>query len=429
MFNVVELIRKKRDGSPLHADELKFLIDGYVNGTTTDYQMSAYLMAVCLRGMNQVEKLTFTDLMLKSGKILSWPAELKPVDKHSTGGVGDKTSLILAPLVASFGIPVPMIAGRGLGHTGGTLDKLESITGFNVSLSLSDFQKQVQNIGCAIIGQTAEICPADKKLYALRDVTGTIDSIPLICGSIMSKKLAEGLAGLILDVKYGSGAFMKGYAQARDLALQLAEIGQNSGMKVRALLTSMNQPLGPFAGNSLEIEECRRILKGEEVRGTYELTVELAAHMIFVGGKSENVFEARKMAMDNLSNGKAWDYFVKMCSTQGANAEQKFEAAPYIKTVEVEEHGYLSSVDVESIGWTLVDLGAGRRILTDKIDHRVGMETHVSIGDEVQKGQPLVTIHARDEATYLTAARKLKKAFVISHEKAHADTLISEVIT
>lgn len=428
MMNAVELIRKKRDGIPLYAAELKFLIDGYVKGTTPDYQMASYLMAVCLRGMNHEEKMTFTDLMLHSGEVLSWPG-LKPVDKHSTGGVGDKTSLVLAPLVASFGIAVPMIAGRGLGHTGGTLDKLESLTGFNVGLSLKEFQQQVKTVGCSIIGQTAEICPADKKLYALRDVTGTVESIPLICGSIMSKKLAEGLCGLVLDVKYGSGAFMKGYPQARDLALQLAGIGQEAGMKVRALLTSMNQPLGPFAGNSLEVEECRRILKGESIRGTYELTIELAAHMIFIGGKSENVFEARKMAQENLSNGKAWDYFVKMCVAQGADPEQKFEAAPKIQPVLAEEDGYLKSVDVENIGWALVDLGAGRRVLTDKIDHRVGIETHVLIGDAVKKGQPIVTIHGRDDDTIALVARKLKKAFVISEEKSHPDTLISEVFT
>lgn len=429
MYNVVELIRKKRDGIPLHADELKFLVEGYTLGTTTDYQMSAFLMAVCFRGMSHEEKMAFTNFMLNSGRILTWPHGFKAVDKHSTGGVGDKTSLVLAPLVASFDIPVPMIAGRGLGHTGGTLDKLESLKGFNVGLSLAEFQKQIQTVGCSIIGQTAEICPADKKLYALRDVTGTVESIPLICGSIMSKKLAEGLAGLILDVKFGSGAFMKSYAQARDLALQLAQIGQEAGLKVHALLTSMNQPLGPFSGNSLEVEECRRILKGEKIRGTYDLTVELAAHMIFVGGKAANPVEARDLAKAHLANGKAWNYFVKMCDAQGADAEQVFEKAPVIKTLLAEDEGYLERVDVERIGWVLVDLGAGRRVLTDKIDHRSGVETHVVIGDSISRGQPIVTVHANSEASATTALAKLKKSFVITSKKTHPDTLISEVFT
>lgn len=429
MFNVVELIRKKRDGISLDSHELKFIIDGYIHGSTTDYQMSALLMAICIRGMSHREKMTFTELMLHSGEILTWPKNFFPVDKHSTGGVGDKTSLVLAPLVASFDIPVPMIAGRGLGHTGGTLDKLESMTGFNVSLSLKEFQQQIQELGCCIIGQTKEICPADKKLYALRDVTGTVESIPLICGSIMSKKLAEGLSGLVLDVKFGSGAFMKDYEKAKDLALQLAEIGREKKVNVHAVLTSMNQPLGPFAGNSLEVEECRRILKGEKIRGTYELTIELAAHMIFIAKKASSLEEGRSMAATNLANGKAWQLFIKMCSAQGANAEQAFEPAPFIRTLTSKKEGFLQSVDVEAIGWILVDLGAGRRTLIDKIDHRVGIETHVVIGDFVAHDQPIVTVHAKDEKNGLMALEKLKKSFVLGPEKSHADNLISEVFS
>ena len=429
MYNVVELIRKKRDGISLDSHELKFLIDGYVQGTTTDYQMSALLMAICIRGMNHREKMTFTELMLHSGEVLTWPKGFFPVDKHSTGGVGDKTSLVLAPLVASFGIPVPMVAGRGLGHTGGTLDKLESMKGFTVGLSLKQFQQQIESIGCSIIGQTQEICPADKKLYALRDVTGTVESIPLICGSIMSKKLAEGLSGLVLDVKFGSGAFMKDFGMAKDLALQLAEIGRDKKVNVHALLTSMNQPLGPFAGNSLEVEECRRILKGEKVRGTYDLTVELAAHMIFIGKKSSSLEEARTMAAENLRNGKAWDLYIKLCAAQGGNAEEDFESAPVIRPLTAKKEGYLKSVDVENLGWVLVDLGAGRRTLTDKIDHRVGIETHVVIGDKISQDQPIVSVHAKDEKSALMAIEKLKKSFVMSPEKADPDILIREVCT
>ena len=429
MFNVVELIRKKRDGVPLDSHELKFIIDGYLQGTTADYQMSALLMAICIRGMNHREKMTLTELMLHSGEILTWPKHFFTVDKHSTGGVGDKTSLVLAPLVASFGIPVPMIAGRGLGHTGGTLDKLESITGFNVNLTLKEFQKQIESLGCAIIGQTKEICPADKKLYALRDVSGTVESIPLICSSIMSKKLAAGASALILDVKFGSGAFMHDYDTAKELALQLIEIGEAKKVKIRALLTSMNQPLGLFAGNSLEVEECRRILKGEKVRNTYELTIELAAHMIFAGGKASSITEARKLAENNLSNGKAWDLYVKMCEAQGGNADEKFKSAPFVRTLTAKQDGFLQSVDVEHIGWLLVELGAGRHSLADTIDHRAGIETHVFIGDSVTAGQPLATVHAKDEKSALSAIEKLKKCFVLNSEKTHPDTLIREVLT
>lgn len=436
-FVPAELIKKKRNGGAHTPEEIHFLIDSFLSGDLPDYQLTAWLMAVYFSGMSGAETATLTEAMLHSGRVLDFShLSSLAVDKHSTGGVGDKTSMILAPLVAAAGVPVPMIAGRGLGHTGGTLDKLEAIPGFRIGLSLDEFKKQVEALGVAIIGQTSEICPADKRIYALRDVTATVESLPLICASIMSKKLAEGVGALVLDVKFGSGAFMKTERAAETLADKLAGIGTAHGKRVATLLTNMEQPLGAFIGNALEMGECFAIMRNEPYLGrspqdfsdTRELTLELAAHMIWLGEKASSAEEGLQIATQLLDSGQAWSTFERMCEAQGGDCtrlpvpERKID-------VFAEKSGFIAKLDTEAIGLAALQLGAGRMKITDMIDLAAGIEVHKKLGDPVRTGERLYTLYssARDEqaARLASLARKtLQQATGISLQKPEALALI-----
>ncbi len=429
-----ELIKKKRAGQEHARAELEFLVDGFVSGTIPDYQMAAWLMAVYFKGMTGRETADLTHVMLHSGRTLDFSSLGKPVvDKHSTGGVGDKTSLILAPLVAAAGVPVPMIAGRGLGHTGGTLDKLEAIPGFRIGLSLEDFQSQVGTLGTALIGQTSEICPADKRIYALRDVTATVESLPLICASIMSKKLAEGLDGLVLDVKHGSGAFMKTVDEADTLATKLMEIGRDHGKRVTALLTRMDEPLGRFIGNAVEVGECVALMKNESYLGrppgdfsdTRELTLELAGAMLWVGGVASSIEDGRSRAANLLSSGKAWEKFLEICHAQGGDIARLPE--PSLRhDIRAPRAGYFAAVDTEKVGLAAIALGAGRLRTTDALDPVAGIEVHKKLGDSISEGEILFTLLGQSEKGFREAEAMLWAASTISLQKPVVPSLITK---
>lgn len=437
-FLPAEIIKKKRNGDELHFDEINEFILGYAKGSIPDYQMSALLMAIFFQGMTKNETLSLTKAMLYSGETVDFSSVPGfKVDKHSTGGVGDKTSLILGPIVAAAGVPVPMISGRGLGHTGGTLDKLESIPGFNTQKSLTEFVQLVHEHDICFIGQTKEICPADKKIYALRDVTATIESLPLICASIMSKKLAEGVDGLVLDVKYGSGAFMKTSSQAEELALHLMAIAKGYGKKVTTLLTSMDQPLGRFAGNSLEVEECIAIMRNEKFLGangydlyedTRELSLRLAAHMLLLAGVGENEAASYKIAAEILTSGKALAKFEELCAIHGG----KLSALPKPRhqvVIASEKSGFVHGFKTESIGVVGILIKAGRAQTTDIIAPTAGIEFHAKIGDEVQNGEPLFTLHGDDKNLLLSVVPLLKSAVNISLPKIVKPSLILKVLS
>ena len=395
-----EVIKKKRNGERLSNSEIAEFINSYTDGSLPDYQMSALLMAIFLRGMDESETLALTKVMLNSGVVLDFSdVPVTKVDKHSTGGVGDKTSLILGPIVAACGLAVPMISGRGLGHTGGTLDKLESIPGFNVQLSLAEFKAAIKKHHIAFIGQTKEICPADKKIYALRDVTATVESLPLICASIMSKKLAEGIDALVLDVKFGSGAFMKSKAEAERLALGLVSIAKGYGKKVSALLTNMNQPLGQFAGNSVEVDECLKILKNEGSSAdkalhsdTRELSLQLSAKMLHLGGAAASAHEAYRLAEKTLTSGKAFEKFEELCVIHGGDLK-KLPQPKFHYEVKAVEAGILQGFETEAIGLVGVKIKAGRRLTTDTIESTAGIEFHHKIGSNIKHGDILFTLH------------------------------------
>ena len=398
-MRAVDLIRKKRDSGEHSREEIDFLITGYTRGDIPDYQMSAWLMAVWIRGMTRAEAAALTEAMLHSGEVLDLsdlPA--KKVDKHSTGGIGDKTSLILAPIVAAGGLVVPMISGRGLGHTGGTLDKLESIPGFNVNLSLADFRRILRECGMALIGQTPEIAPADKKIYALRDVTGTIENFALICASIMSKKLAEGIDALVLDVKFGTGAFMKREEDAARLAEWMVDTGRRVGKRVVALITDMNQPLGRVAGHAMEVVECIEVLSGRGPDDLRALSIELSAWMFHLCERVRSLDEGRALAESLLLSGKAKEKFKQGVALQGGDPRvvdepDRLAKAEHRASVLSPLPGYLTAINAEALGTALAILGGGREKKEDTIDHAVGLEFHKRIGDRVAKGEPLVTIH------------------------------------
>jgi pyrimidine-nucleoside phosphorylase/thymidine phosphorylase len=402
-FRAIDVIRKKRDAIELSREEIEGLVNAYTKGDIPDYQVSAWLMAVVLRGMTRPETAALTDAMLRSGEVLdlsSLPA--RKVDKHSTGGVGDKTSLVLAPLAAAAGVAVPMISGRGLGHTGGTLDKLEAIPGFNVNLPVSEFRRVLEACGCAMIGQTAEIAPADRKLYALRDVTGTVESPYLICASIMSKKLAEGIDALVLDVKTGSGAFMKNEKDAAFLAELMVETGERMGKQVVALITDMDQPLGNMIGNALEVVEVVEILRGTGPKDLRELCLELAGWMLHLGGVTNTVAEGKQQSAQLISSGKALERFRQMVELQGGDARviddaKRLPQAKHTMEVKSEKAGYLSSMQCERIGTACVILGGGRERKEDSVDPAVGIVLHKKVGDRVVNGESIATIHYNAE--------------------------------
>ena len=411
-MRAVDLIRKKRDSGEHTREEIEFLISNYTKGVIPDYQMASWLMASWLRGLSHAETAALTEAMLHSGEVLDFSSiPGKKVDKHSTGGVGDNASLILAPIVAAGGLTVPMISGRGLGHTGGTLDKLESIPGFNVNLSLDRFRTVLGECGMGLIGQTAEIAPADKKIYALRDATGTVESVGLICASIMSKKLAEGIDVLVLDVKTGSGAFMKTEKASTQLAELMVDTGERMGKKVVALVTDMDQPLGRFAGHSAEIIECSDVLKGKGPADLRELSCELAAWMFYLGERTESVDQGRELANELIENGKAKEKFQQGIALQGGDSRvidepERLPSARSRVDVVASNAGFVESVECEQLGLALAILGGGRETKESTIDYGVALEFHRRIGDHVAQGAPLVTIHYNDDAR-LTQAKSM----------------------
>lgn len=422
-MRAVELIRRKRDSGELTPEEIRELIAAYTRGDVPDYQMSAWLMAVVLRGMTRAEIAALTEAMLHSGSVLDFSGLAgRKVDKHSTGGVGDKTSLVIAPIVAAGGLKVPMISGRGLGHSGGTLDKLESIPGFNVNLTLTEFRRVLETCGCALIGQTAEIAPADKKIYALRDVTGTVESQALICASIMSKKLAEGIDALVLDVKTGSGAFMKNLEDAAGLAELLVETGKRMGKKVVALLTDMNQPLGRTAGNAMEVTESIEVLSGGGPADLRDLCLELAAWMFFLGDRVKTVEEGKKLSADLIASGQAREKFREIVALQGGDAGAVDDPArlPHARdAIDIcsAAPGFVASIQCEQLGIAGVVLGGGREKKEDKIDPGVGLTFHKRIGDRVERGELLCTLHYNSDARLAEAKRLAENAYVVAPEK------------
>jgi pyrimidine-nucleoside phosphorylase len=422
-MRAVDLIRKKRDSGELSREEINFLVSGYTRGEIPDYQMAAWLMAVWIRGMNRSELAALTEAMLYSGEVLDHSdIPGKKVDKHSTGGIGDKTSLILAPLVAAGGLTVPMISGRGLGHTGGTLDKLEAIPGFNVNLSLGEFRRVLRECGMGLIGQTAEIAPADKKIYALRDVTSTVENIGLICASIMSKKLAEGIDALVLDVKTGSGAFMKKEEDSIRLAEVMVDTGKRMGKKVVALITDMDQPLGRMAGHSNEVAESIEVLKGRGPADLRELSLELSAWMFYLGERTKSVEEGRHLAETMIVSGQGLEKFRQGIRRQGGDERiiEEPERLPIARSnfhVASPAGGFVTGMNCEQFGIALAMMGGGREKKEDEIDHGVGLEFHKRIGDRVEKGEPLATIHFNIDAKLAEAKALIAGSYVIG-EKA-----------
>ncbi len=396
MFIPYKIIKEKRDGKILSKEEIYFMVHGYTKGEIPDYQFSAFLMAVFFKGMTDDELFFYTNAIIESGKKFDLSKiPLPKIDKHSTGGVGDKVSLVLAPLVASCGVCVPMVSGRALGHTGGTLDKLESIPGFKTSMDHTEFLKLLQKTGFAIIGQTEELCPADRKIYALRDVTATVDSIPLIAASIMSKKIAEGIEGLVLDVKTGNGAFMKKEKDAEELAKKMISIGKKAGVKTLALLTDMSKPLGRMVGNSLEIIEAIETLKGNGPSDLTELVLSLAEKMLELA----KIKNPHKLLEQNIKNGKALEKLKEMIKNQNGNPGviDNYSLLPLAKEItEVKSpmNGYIYEMDTEKIGMLLVELGGGRKKKEDTVDHGVGFEFLKKTGDKVKKGETIVKIYA-----------------------------------
>ncbi len=423
------IIRKKRDGQTLSREEIFAFIEGYTRGEITDYQASALLMAVFFRGLDARETADLTAAMLASGERLDLTAFPSPkVDKHSTGGVGDKASLVIAPVAAAGGLMVPMISGRGLGHTGGTLDKLESIPGFNTRLTLPEFRRVLAMTGLGLIGQTAELAPADRKLYALRDVTATVESIPLISASIMSKKLAEGIDALVLDVKVGSGAFMKKLEDARALATRMVEIGQAHGVEVRALLTDMSQPLGNAVGNALEVIESLETLKGRGPRDLVEVSRELTARMFVMAG--EKSLEAARGKFDALiRSGQALEKFRACLEAQGGDAKiaedySRLPTAEHEEALVASEDGWVAELEAETIGRAAMALGAGRERLDSQIDPSVGLVLEKKVGDEARTGERLASVYYNDRGRLARALEMLRAAVRISPERPPQRPLI-----
>lgn len=427
-----DLIEKKRDGKALTSEEIHFIIENYTNGNIPDYQMSALLMAIYFRGMTYEESSELTKAMIQTGETIDL-SNIKgiKVDKHSTGGVGDKTTLLLGPLVASVGVYVPKMSGRGLGHTGGTIDKLEAIEGFHVELSKEKFISQVNENYLAIIGQSKELVPADKMLYSLRDVTATVNSIPLIASSIMSKKIASGADKIVLDVKVGTGAFMKELDDARQLAKNMVAIGNNVGRKTIAIISNMDQPLGHAVGNALEVKEVIETLKGNGPADLTELTLELGSYMVVLAEKAETKEEARTMLEDNLHNGKALNIFKKFIQNQGGNEKIVEEPhllpkATYEIEMKAEKSGFVSKLIADEIGKAAMMLGAGRETKDDIIDPAVGVTVHKKLGDEVEEGERIFTIHANNKEVE-KVIEMLTNSIEYSIEK-HVPKLILDIV-
>ena len=434
-----DVIRRKRDGEKLSRAEIVFFIDGVTRGTIADYQISAWLMAIYLNGMDDDEQEILTDAMLHSGSTLDFSGIAKPkADKHSTGGVGDKTSLLIAPMVAACGVCVPMISGRGLGHTGGTLDKLESIPGYCVDLSAGEFERVLKTVGYAMSGQTAELAPADKKMYALRDATSTVEAIPLIVASIISKKGAAGLDAMVIDVKVGSGAFMREEDRARALAHALVKTGNACGIRTRALLTDMNQPLGQAVGNSLEVKECIELLRGEGTEGAQpvlDLSLELSAHMLVLSHVDESLGAARDRLRKILSSGQALESFRQNVAAQGGEPRVCDDPAAFLPLVaesfkvESPRSGFVTKVNTAEIGHAIAAIGGGRVRIDDTIDPAVGFIAAARIGDRVGGGDPVGIIYCGDESKAREAAGRIQAAYEIGDQSPpEIPHLLREVI-
>jgi len=429
-MRAVDIIMSKRDGRALTRDEIRFFVDGVTKGNLPDYQASALLMAILIRGMDAEETAALTEAMVSSGiRVNLGDIPGTKVDKHSTGGVGDKTSLVLAPLAAACGVPVPMMSGRGLGHTGGTLDKLEAIPGFRVDLSLEEMKAALARTGCAMIGQTAQIAPADKKLYALRDVTGTVESIPLISASIMSKKIAEGIDALVLDVKTGSGAFMKTEADSKRLAESLVAIGNASGVKTEAIITAMDAPLGRAVGNALEVIECLDVLKGGGPQVLVDVSVELAARMLVLGKVADDIAGAETQVRNAIASGAGLERFRQIIEAQGGDPKvvDDYKRLPRVDNrhrVTASRAGFVTALDAELVGRASVALGAGRDRVEDPVDPAVGILVTAKPGDRVNAGDAVLELHYRDRGRLETAAALAARAIVIGDQPPPARRLV-----
>lgn len=431
-FNPVELINKKKTGENLTQDELKFFIGSYLNNKIPEYQMSALLMATYFKGMKIEEIQALTQIYIESGKRISFP-DYETVDKHSTGGVGDKISIVLAPIVTACGGKIPMISGRGLGHTGGTLDKLESIPGLRTDFSEAQFKKMVDDVGFSIICQSEELVPADKRIYALRDVTGTVESLPLITASIMSKKIAEGAKNLVIDLKVGTGAFMKNLDNAQNLAELLIATGEKFGQKVSVVFSNMNSPLGNYIGNALEIKECIEYLQGKRLPDIHELTKTLAVEMLYLTGNVENRNEAASLVEQVLQNGEALECFSKFISAQGGDPNicddiSLLPQSKYEIPIIAVSSGWIESIDSQKIGYALVELGAGRKYLTSKLDYGTGAFLPFKIGDKVEKGCELGKIYCSNKHTGIAVTDQVNNSYLFSDKKINSQKIILKVI-
>ncbi len=433
-MRAVDAIRRKRDGHALSRPEVEAFVRAATDGSWPDYQLAALLMAVVLRGMSPEETAWLTGAMAHSGATLDLSDLPGPkVDKHSTGGVGDKTSLVLAPLAAACGVVVPMMSGRGLGHTGGTLDKLEAIPGFRVNLSVAEFREALRDVGTAMIGQTAEVAPADRKLYALRDVTATVESVPLITASILSKKVAEGIEALVMDVKCGRGAFMKHREDARRLATSLVINGRANGLRTEALITAMDAPLGHAVGNALEVRECIDTLMGHGPGDLEELSVELAARMVRLAGLAADRAEAETKVRDALTSGRGLEVFRRMVERQGGDPHviddpARLPAAPHREAVTTERGGYVTRFDAEAVGRAAMVLGAGRDRVEDAIDPSVGVVVRAQVGNRVRPGDVLADLHYRDAARLAAARELVRSACEIADDPPTVQSLVLEVV-
>jgi pyrimidine-nucleoside phosphorylase len=427
VFTPAQVIAKKRDGGTLSADEIQHFITGYVDGSVPDYQMAALAMAIYLRGMDTVETAALAECMLRSGEVLEWSSPVPPkVDKHSTGGIGDKTSLVLAPLLACCGLQVPMISGRGLGATGGTLDKLESIPGFRTHLSRDEIQRITEQVGCVITGATSDLVPADRKLYALRDVTATVASIPLITASIMSKKLAEGLSALVLDVKFGSGAFMTSLDQARLLAHSLVATGERMGVQTTALLTDMNQPLGRMVGNAVEVDESIAALRGDGPDDLMEVALALGAELLVSVGIDTSVPRAVHRLQGYIDSGDGLEKFREMVGAQGGDINAPRPISP-THNIPAQHDGFVTHIDTATLGLAVIELGGGRKKITDTLDLSTGLEMLVRIGDRVEQGWPLARVFTKLPAAHHVQPLIQRAITITDRQSAQAPLIVERV--
>jgi pyrimidine-nucleoside phosphorylase len=431
VIHPAELIQRKRDGAELSADEMAELVLAYVRDEVPDYQMAAFCMAVYFQGLTPAETHALTDAMVRSGETIDLsPLGRKVVDKHSTGGVGDKTSIVLGPIVAACGVPFAKMSGRGLGHTGGTLDKLESIPGFRIELGSEQFLRQVRELGMAIIGQTADLAPADKRLYALRDVTATVDIIPLIASSIMSKKIAGGADAIVLDVKVGDGAFMKTPEPARELAEAMIELGRRAGREVVCELTDMDQPLGRAVGNALEIRECVATLRGEGPPDLVELALGASAHLLALSDLGVDADQGRARAEEALASGAALELYERWVRAQGGDPSlEALPTAPVVEVVPAPEAGYVDAIAATDVGLAALHLGAGRATKEDEIDHAVGVVCLAKRGDRVETGQPLAEVHAREQYSAQRGVAELQACYRIGPEAPEPRPIVLDVLT